>query len=179
MPSHNQNTVDIPSGGTGHLGATSELSRSNTNSLKASFPGSPIHTGLVTRESIQEHFQEWVINGEVIDGYCFSYFSLDYDKGPKEAQPPVIASVKVGPAGLPGSPHLPNPTSPGPGSINPKNQGAPPDGLEKLKTSRPPFVGEGTALDPMKSSKRQSVHKIKKYIMGKSNKASVGSHGKT
>jgi hypothetical protein len=179
MPSHNQNTIDIPSGGTGHLGSTSELSRSNTNSLKASFPGSPIHSGLMTRESIQEHYQDYVLNGEVLDGYCFSYFSLDYDKGPKAVCPPVIVSVKSGGKGLPGSPHMPNPVSPGPGSVNPKDQANPPDGLEKNKTSRPPFVGEGTALDPMKSSKRQSTHKIKKYIMGKSNKESVGSYGKS
>jgi len=179
MPSHNQNTVDIPGGGNGKLGGVKELSRSNTKSLKASFPGSPIHDESLTRDSIQEHFQENVLDGIVENGYCFSSFSRDYDKGPKAVQPPVIAEVESGPGGLPGSPHMPNPASPGVGSVNPADQPDPPDDLEKNKASRPPYIGEGSALDPMASSKQQSGHKVKKYIMGKSHKSSVGSYSKS
>ena len=176
MPSHNQNTVDTPQGGNGKLGGVKELSRSNTQSLKASFPGSPIHNGSMTRASIQEHFQENVLDGVVDDGYCFSSFSRDYHTG--LAKPPVIADVAFGAEGLPGSPHMPNPASPGAGSLNPTDMPDPPDDMEKNKTSRPPFIGPGSALDPMASSKQQSNHKVRKYILGKSHAASVGSHNK-
>lgn len=178
MPTHNQNTVDIPEGGNGKLGGVKELSRSNTQSIAKSFPGSPIHSGALTRESIQAQFQEIVMDGEVLDGYCFSSFNRDYDKGPKGEQPPEIASVDTGGGGKPGSPHLPNPVSPGAGSINPADQPDPPDDLESKKTSRPPYIGEGTDLDPMASSKQQSGHKVKEYIMGKSHKSAVGAYNK-
>jgi len=178
MPSHNQNTVDTPGGGNGKLGGVKELSRSNTKSLKASFPGSPIHDGSLTRDFIQDHFQENVLDGIVENGYCFSSFSRDYDKGTAPNKPPVLSEVATGPGGLPAGPHVPNPASPGVGSVNPADLPDPPDGFEKLKTSRPPYIGEGSALDPMASSKRQSTHKVKKYIMGKSHKGSVGSYNK-
>jgi len=176
MPTHNQNTVNPPAGGNGKLGGVSELSRSNTKSLEASFPGSPIHDGSMTRESVQAQFQEKVLDGVVDNGYCFSSFNRDYDKGPDKLKPPVIAEVETGAGGLPGSPHMPNPASPGTGSVNPSDQPDPPDDMEKNKVSRPPYIGEGSALDPMSSSKQQSAHKVKKYILGKSHKGSVGSY---
>ena len=176
MPTHNQNTVDIPEGGNGKLGGVKELSRSNTQSIAKSFPGSPIHSGAMTRESIQEEFQSLVLDGEVLDGYCFPSFQRDYDKGGSGEQPPEINTVETGGGGLPGSPHMPNPVSPGAGSINPADQPAPPDDLESNKTSRPPYIGEGTDLDPMASSKQQSAHKVKSYILGKSHESAVGSY---
>jgi hypothetical protein len=172
VPTHNQNTVDAPPGGNGKLGAANGLSRSNTASLKVSFPGSPIHTEDMTRESIQKQFQELALDGEVKDGYCFSSFNRDYKNAP------AIKDVKVGPGGWPGSPHMPNPVSPGAGSANPGDMAAPPPDLEKNKTSRPPYIGEGTALDPATSSIRQSGMKVKSYIMGKSDPASVGAYNK-
>ena len=179
MPTHNQNTVDIPEGGTGALGGVAELSRSNTTSLKASFPGSPIHDGSLTRETAQETFQKLALDGEVLDGFCFSKFNRDYNSGEDGEKPPVLAEVESGGGGLPGSPHMPNPASPGAGSMNPSDQPDPPDGMEKNKSSRPPFIGEGTALDPMTSSTQQSSHKLKSYILGKSTPTSVGSYTKS
>jgi hypothetical protein len=171
MPSHNQNTVDTPEGGNGKLGAVKELSRSNTESLKNSFPGSPIHNGLMTRANVQTSFQELVLDGVVADGYCFSKFDRDYTGAPK-----ISTEVKGAPSGGPGSSHMPNPLSPGAGSVNPADQQAPPEDLQKSKTSRPPFIGPGTALDPSGSSIIQSQHRVKNYIMGKSSALSVGSH---
>lgn len=171
MPSHNQNTVDTPEGGNGKLGGINELSRSNTESLKKSFPGSPIHSGKMTRENLQAHFQKEVLDGTVKDGYCFSSFDRDYSKAPK-----ISEEVKGGPGGLPGSSHMPNPVSPGAGSVDPTKMGAPPDKLQSDKTSRPPFIGSGTALDPADSSKNHSLHQVKKYLLGKSHATAIGSY---
>lgn len=171
MPSHNQNTVDTPEGGNGKLGGVKELSRSNTESLKKSFPGSPIHTGKMTRESIQKHFQEAVLDGSVADGYCFSKFDRDYSGAPD-----ISKSVAGGPGGLPGSSHMPNSVSPGAGSVDPTKMGAPPDKMQESKISRPPFIGPGSALEPATSSKNHSQHKVKQYQMGKSHSSSVGSY---
>lgn len=162
MPSHNQNTVDTPEGGDGRLGVGAGLSRSNTNSLKKSFPGSPIHSGQMTRESVESGFQADVLDGEVVNGYCFSSFNRDY------AGAPTIAEVAFGPGGLPGGPHVPNPASPGAGSANPSNMPAPPDDWEQGKTSRPPFVGEGSALEPSSSSTAIAGQRVKNLFMGRS-----------
>ena len=179
MPSHNQGTVDIPEGGTGALGGVAELSRSNSESLKKSFPGSPIHDGSMTRDNVQKGFQELALDGEVLDGFCFPKFNRDYHEGADGEKPPVIADVETGGEGKPGSPHMPNPVSPGVGSMNPADQPAPPDDMESTKTSRPPFIGEGTELDPMTSSTQQSGHKLKDYMLGKSTATSVGSFTKS
>lgn len=179
MPSHNQNTVNIPEGGTGGMGGVNELSRSNTESLKASFPGSPIHDGTLTRENVQTQYQELAMDGEVLDGFCFPKFNRDYDKGADGEKPPAIADVETGGEGLPGSPHMPNPASPGVGSANASDQPDPPADMEKNKSSRPPFIGEGTDLDPATSSAKQSGLKLKDYILGKSTPTSVGSYNKS
>lgn len=169
MPSHNQNTVDTPEGGNGKLGATNELSRSDTAALQESFPGSPIHKGKLTRASIQAEYQK-VLDNPTVNGFCFSKFDPNYTDAPS------LKEVKTGPAGLPGSPFLPNTASPkDAASANPQDLPAPPDNLGASDT-RPPFVGEGTDLDPRVSSKRQSGMKIKKYIMGKSTPLEVGSY---
>lgn len=179
MPSHPQYTVFIPKVGDGSLGGVSSLSSSDSESLKKSFPGSPIHDGTLTRESVEKTFQELVMDGEVLNGFCFSKFNRDYDKGEDGEKPPVLADVETGGGGLPGSPHMPNPTSPGPDSVNPADQADPPDDLEVSKVSRPPFTGEGTALDPAKSSAQISVNKVKSYTLGKSSPSSVGSYTKS
>jgi len=171
MPSHNQNTVDTPEGGNGKLGNVNELSRSNTESLKKSFPGSPIHLGQMTRASVQSDFQAKVLDGIVTDGYCFSSFNRDYSGAPK-----ISEEVAGAGAGGPGSSHMPNPVSPGAGSVDPSTQAAPPPDLQTNKTSRPPFIGPGTALEPRDSSAVQSAHTVKRYIMGKSSATSVGAY---
>lgn len=172
MPSHNQGTVDIPPRGNGQLGGVAELSRSNTSSLASSFPGSPIHAGVMKRETVEEDFQKYVLTGTVIDGYCFSSHTRGYVDAPK------IADVETGAAGLPGGTHVPNPSSPGAGSVDPKQMPAPPDGWQDNMTSRPPFIGAGTALEPADSSKEIARHKVKDYIMGKSSATSIGSYNK-
>ena len=173
MPSHNQNTVDTPEGGNGKMGAVKELSRSNTASLRASFPGSPIHTGAMTRESVQAHFQSEVLSGIVENGYCFSSFDRDYSGAPK-----ISEEVSGGAGGLPGSSHMPNPSSPGAGTVDPTKQPAPPDKLQTAKTSRPPFIGPGSALEPADSSAIHAAHQVKDYIMGKSSATAVGAYTK-
>ena len=179
MPTHNQGTVDIPEGGTGALGGVAELSRSNSESLKKSFPASPIHNGEMTRENTQKRFQELALDGEVLDGFCFPKFNRDYNEGADGEKLPVIADVETGGEGKPGSPHMPNPISPGVGSANPADQADPPSDMEENKKSRPPFIGQGTDLDPMTSSTQQSGHKLKDYMFGKSTTTSVGSYTKS
>ena len=145
---------------TGELGGTPSLSRPNDASLKTSFPGSPIigTNASLSPEERREEFQKLVLDGQVINGYCFSKFNRDYYAN----NPPAYEDVVTGPEGLPGSPFTPNVVSPGEGNgVDPTKMGDPPaymyDGADPLiikenKPSRPPFNGSMTDIDPKASS---------------------------
>ena len=162
----NHHTVDILPGGNGQLGGVSELSRSNTASLSASFPNTPdwIVDGddNTRRTNLESAFESDVLNATITNGYLFSSVSMNYE------QAPVISSVAFGPGGLPGNPWQPNTASPAAG-VNPLTMPAPPSYVaDASKTSRPPFIGEGTDLDPSASSARYAESKVNDLTLGQS-----------
>ena len=162
----------------GKLPGTPGLSTSNEASLKKSFPGSPIHSGELTRDERRIEFQKLALDGEVTDGFCFPTFNRHYH----ENGPPKYADVEHGAGGLPGSPFTPNPVSPGQGNgADPTKMGEPPtymkdvDGKDPLlikttKSSRPPFNGSMTDIDPWATSECIADTQIETLggLMGKS-----------
>ena len=158
----NHSTVDVfrQELATGELGGTPALSRADDSSLKTSFPGSPIigPSATLTPEERRAEFQKLALDGEVINGFCFSSFNRDF----YENDPPAYEDVKTGPGGLPGSPFTPNVVSPGADNgVDPTKMGDPPaymyDGKDPLlikttKASRPPFNGSMTDVDPKATS---------------------------
>tara|TARA_B100001094_G_C18167950_1_gene793289 strand:- start:1280 stop:1711 length:432 start_codon:yes stop_codon:yes gene_type:complete len=137
------------------------MGTSDTSNLKSSFPASPIHAGEMTPESIKTQFQDTVIDGTVNDGgHTFGTFSRDYTDAPD------LAEVETGAGGLPASPYVPNPVSPGPGSINATDQGDAPDGFGQ-NPSNVPGSGVGSQLQPKTSSEQQSGGRLGDYVMGR------------
>jgi len=175
MPTQKQATVDLLDEGRSLQGpGTGGTKGRNDASLSVSFPGSPIigKDATITDEERHTTFQDLALDGKVLNGWCFDSFNRDYD----ENDPPSLSDVQTGPGGLPGSPRMPNPVSPGT-SANPSDMGTPPDNLEEMAqhVSKPPFVGVGSELDPMVSSKRTSQTKLGDYLMGKSSDQLAGS----
>lgn len=154
MPTHTQKTVE-------HLTTVRDMGSADSASLKSSFPGSPIHSGEMTAESIKEQFQAEVIDGTVNDGgHTFGTFSRDYSDSPD------LAEVKTGGAGLPASPYVPNPTSPGEGSLNATDQPEPPEGFGQ-NPSATWGSGVGSQLQPKTSSEQQSRGRLGDFVMGR------------
>jgi hypothetical protein len=154
MPLHHQRTVNI------NLSSRS-LGASDSSTIKAAFPASPIHAGELTKESVRQSFQDIVIDGEVNDGgHTFGKFSRDYSGAPD------LKEVETGGGGLPASAYVPNPVSPGPGSLNPTDQPEPPKDFG-TKPSNTWGAGVGSQLQPKTSSEQQSRGKLGDFVMGK------------
>jgi hypothetical protein len=115
----------------------------------------------MTAESIAKQFQDQVIDGVVNDGgHTFGEFSKDYSDSPD------LNEVETGGGGLPASPYVPNPTSPGPGSINASDQGEAPEGFGENVPAQW-GSGVGSQLQPKTSSEQQSRGTLGDYVMGK------------
>lgn len=154
MPTHTQQTVD-------YLTTNRSMGNSDTTTLKSAFPASPIHAGEITVESLKQQFQDEVIDGTVNDaGHTFGTFNRDY------AEAPDLSEVETGGGGLPASPYVPNPVSPGPGSINPADVGEAPDGFGQ-QAHDVPGSGVGSQLQPKTSSESQSSGRLGDYVMGR------------
>ena len=159
MPSHEQTTVEPPKSERG-------LGSSSTQDLGSVFGTSPITGGskTVTKEERKKFYQEKVLDGVTNDqGHTFGEFAMDYDGAPD------MNEVEVGDGGKPASPYVPNPTSPGEGSVNPADQGKAPDGYGKVP-SNTPFVGVGSQLSPKAASQSISRQTLGDYGLGKSSK---------
>lgn len=149
MPSVSQNKVEILNPGEGGLGAINGLSRSNTAKLQSIFAASPIYAGVYDdADTVKEYLK--VLKKEVNDGgHMFGIHNPDYSVESPNITSEVEASA--GGDGGPGSPHLPNPMSPGPGSASPRKQPAPPEDMGERNVDVP-GEGAGSALEPKTSS---------------------------
>ena len=163
MPTHKQGTVNANT-------TTRGLGSASTETLKASYPANPVGIEYALNDDgtneadIRTNFEDLALTGIVNDGgHTFGEFSLDF------AGAPNINDVETGGGGLPGSPWTPNPVSPGPGSVNPADQGEPPEGWG-LEPNNPPGTGVGSALQPDESSAQQALagKNLGDYGFGKS-----------
>ena len=163
MPTAKQITVNAPTTDGG-------LGRSNSARVAVAFAASPIHSGddpLIddgTLEApIRKHYQELCLDGVINDGgHTFGEFNPNFaDNGA-----PSPGDVPTGGGGLPASAYVPNITSPGPGSMNPTDMPAPPDGFGQEAPTQW-GTGVGSQLSPAQSSEKISSQKLGQYLLGK------------
>ena len=153
MATHKQLMVEVPVTERGS-------GKSDTASLVSAYGASPIHAGDVNDASIKELAQALLLDGVVNDGgHTFGEFNRDY------VDAPVMADVETGAGGLPASPFVPNPSSPGPGSLNATDIPAPPDGFGQ-EAGEQFGSGVGSQLGPDQSSASQSTGVLNDYPLG-------------
>lgn len=154
MPTHHQTTVEAVASQRG-------AGKSDTSTLQAMFPASPIHSGEMTAASVKASGDELIVGTEVNDGgHTFGVFNRDYVDAPNPAD------VLTGGGGLPGSAHAPAPGSPGPGSMNPTDIPSPPTNWPGLPGTEY-GVGDGLA-SPASESTKIASQKIGDYVLGRS-----------
>ena len=166
-----QVTVEIANQTQASLGQLNGLSTSDSEKLQSIFAASPIHSGQYKAEEARKLYLK-VLKEKVIDGgHMFGTFDPRYDAagGDSVGAPNITAEVtpSAGNDGGPGSPHLPNPMSPGPGLASPEKQPKPPEKMRE-RNDGVPFTGEGSALEPKDSSKNVSDQLFTDLPMGKS-----------
>lgn len=155
MPTHKQVTVEA-------VVTERSMGKSASNDLTKVFSSSPIHKGEIDADTVKELFQTTVLDGVVNDGgHTFGELNRDY------ADSPDYADVETGDAGKPASAWLPNPTSPGPGSIDASKQGEAPEGYGQTPSDTW-GSGVGSQLSPKNSSEAISRHTLGDYGLGKS-----------
>jgi len=154
MPTHRQNVVEAKGGPSSRaLGARDD------KNIRASFPGCP--TFEMKDDDVRAQFQALVLDGKVNDeGHTFGNLDRDYTEAPN------MEEVETGGGGLPASPWVPNPVSPGEGSVNPSDQTDPPEGFGQTPSSTP-FVGVGAVESPKGTSERAGRHTLGDYKLGK------------
>ena len=105
-------------------------STSGTARVRACFPQTPI----IDEEDLKKLFVEKVLSGEVLDGFMFESFNRDYvgttNQPAPDFTPDKDTSITVEGESIP-SHFVPNPTSPGEGSLNPTDKPEAPDGFVK------------------------------------------------
>ena len=157
MPTHKQGSVDA-------VITQRDVGRSATNDLKSMYGTSPINKGDLTVDSIRQQFQDEVLDGVTNDGgHTFGEFAKDYSSAPD------YADVPTGGSGAPASAHVPNPSSPGEGSVDPTAQPKAPDGFGTTPSATP-FAGVGSQLSPKASSEKIAGQTLGDYGFGKSSK---------
>ena len=160
MPSTKQITVDAAV-------TTRGVGSSDTETLAAAFPASPIHRGTITRDSVEKKYNALALTGVVKNGLGIASFDRDYtgvDSGVGRPD----RKVATGGEGLPASPFVPNPSSPGPGSQNPKDMPKPPDGFGKEPNGDTYGTGTGALTNPKTTSDAIAGGTLGSWIMGKS-----------
>ena len=153
MPKHTQGVVEIKS-----EPSSRALGARDDKTIKAIFAGSPLLE--MKDEDVRAQFQKLVLDAAVNDeGHTFSTFNRDYSDAPN------MDEVETGPGGLPASPYVPNPVSPGEGSVNPSDLAEPPEGFGEAP-SNTTFPGVGALESPKGTSERQAKHTLGDYKLG-------------
>jgi len=143
----------------------------NEKNLQKSFSASPIYSNQIKDEERRLTYQRLAMDGNVQSGLGLNSFNRDF-VGTEQNPVPDLNDVKTGGNGLPASPFVPNPTSPGPGSIFPNDQ-APFDG--ELPEAGVEFgSGLGGQTTPIETSQQIASQKIGDYISGRSFRGSDG-----
>jgi len=161
MPSVKQTTVDPAA-------TTSGLGSSNTEGLAATFPASPIHSGDLTRDSVEASGNDLLMQGTVQGGMGIPSYSRDFTGEDSGVSAP-DGDVETGAGGLPASAYVPNPASPGPGSQNPTDLPAPPEGFGQTPNGDTYGSGTGALTNPADTTKIIASTKLGSFGLGTSN----------
>jgi len=153
MPTHKQNMVEsVP--------REYAQGSASTQRLQGIYSASPIYLGEITNSGLVEQYQTEVMDAVINDnGHTFGTFDTSFTEAPD------LAEVETGGGGLPATPYVPNPTSPGPGSMDPTKQAEAPEGFGENPNSQW-GSGVGHALQPKASSEKISSQKLGDYVMG-------------
>jgi hypothetical protein len=138
------------------------LGKSDSATVEALFPDSP---GLSIADSneFKKKALELLLKGEVVENLQAGTVDRDFgaNASSESRRPPNLINVETGAGGLPASPYLPNPMSPGAGSSNPADQAQAPEGFGTRVTNS--LANDGNSTDattpsrnPYESSKRMS-----------------------
>ena len=146
---------------------TSGLGSSDRELMVELYPASPIHNGTMTRSSVREKADELLLQGVVQDGFGLSTFDRDFT-GLESGVAPPDRDVETGGGGLPASPWVPNPASPGPGSQNPTDLPAAPDGFGTEPNGDTYGVGAGALTNPKDTSQVIARAKLGDFMLGTS-----------
>ena len=153
MPTAKQNMGEAVDPGHG-------MGKASQQRMQGIYAASPIYTGDLTDDSITSEFQAEVMDGVRPAGFLFDGFDTAYvDTSPE--------GVNTGGGGLPATPYVPNPTSPGPGSMNATDQAEAPEGFGEEPSDQ--FgSGVGHALQPRTTSEQISAQTLGSYQLGRS-----------
>jgi hypothetical protein len=129
------------------------LGVANNKALKSAFPQSPMYLNEINEAQREQKFTELVLNGIVENGNGFAGTSFNRDYSANGA--PYVSKIEEDNEGNKlYSPYTPNPTSPGPGSIDASDKpmhSVPPPTAASIKDKQ--FgVGLSSVYDPIKSS---------------------------
>ena len=151
--------------------------KSDTASLKSLFPGAPgseEFAGSGGSNSYKQLALGLLLGGEVSENLQAGVVDRDFgaNASDESRRPPSLAAVPTGGGGLPASPWVPNPVSPGVGSTDPKDQVAAPESFGRIPTNSMANIGSSTdatqpSRDPATSSQRMSQTRDA-YVPGKS-----------
>lgn len=138
--------------------------QSFTENLQSAFSNSPINRGEISAEERKETFQKLVLDGEVLNGNGLTSFNRDYFKNGT----PDVSNIDTDALNLP-SPYIPNPTSPGPGSLDADDKPAFEGTVKDPQTVNSQFgSGNTSTYNPAVSSKKLSDLKLGSYLPGNS-----------
>jgi hypothetical protein len=150
--------------------------------LRASFASSPIFKGELTDNERKTSYTALCLDGDVNDsnqvagssvpggqGHGINSYSRDFSGAPD------LSQVETGGGGLPASPYMPNPASPGPGSISPADIPEFIGKIPDLENNIEFGSGLGGLVSPSETSSQISQQTLGNYISGKSY---LGSDGK-
>ncbi|MAE83214.1 MAG: hypothetical protein CMB80_10785 [Flammeovirgaceae bacterium] len=146
------------------------LGARNQANLSAIFGDSPLpgYLGELTDEERKEEYQKTVLDGTVTAGFGFSNFNPEYTANGA----PDLLTVETGGGGNPATPYVPNPDSPGPGSMSASDQS---EFTGTIPESGPEYgSGLGGLVSPSTTSTEIEKQTLGGYISGKSY---VGSNG--
>jgi len=169
MPKGTQGTVEIV------RNEGTSLSKSDTATIKSCFPASPVGvseplTIAANRleSPLHKYYQASVLDASVTENSLFGEtINMNYELNgaPKWTEVPTTPGIDSYPA----SAWVPNPVSPGEGSINPADKGAAAEGYGTTATDSSYGVyATGDANSPSASSAKQSQAKLGDFLMGKS-----------
>lgn len=152
MPTHRQLIVEVPVSERGP-------GSSDSASLSSAFGSSPIHGNEVNDEYMKSIAQSLLLDGVVNDGgHTFGQFNRDYTDSPNMEEVDVEGNNLA-------SPFVPNPSSPGPGSVNSSDIPRAPEGFGQEPNDQW-GSGVGSQLSPNQSSQAQSTSEINNQQFG-------------
>jgi len=160
----------------GALGSIGGLSTSATDTIAASFPATPLGTidqltddGTKDASSnpMMKWYQENVLDATIENPSFGGGVSMNFSDSTATPAPPALGEAETGAGGLPASAWVPNPVSPGPGSINPADMGEPPADYGTVPNDTP-GTGVGSQLGVVESSAQQGGATLGSYGLGSS-----------